>query len=147
MIEYALIASTDEWEEDPGCTEDHEHSWCEQPSYALSVTPVSLHRERRTFRMGYELVHDREYSEALYGVADVAVGDTAFLLLIEYIDGGTFGYSGYWCCAGVFSTAEEAEAARKRAEGENDTARMYRPWDGYFASLRSAEVHPMTVLS
>jgi hypothetical protein len=142
---YALIATTHEWLDSPGCSDDHEHSWCDQDSYALSVTPVSLHRARRNFpTTGYEAVNA---DSVTYDCADVAIGDTAYVVTVAYTDGGTFGYSGYWCVAGVYSTPEAAEACRKRCHGDNDTSSAYRPWDGYFASLRDCDVTPLVVLA
>lgn len=143
-VEYALITNESHWQEDPGCQEAHDHAWCEQPSYALSVSPVSIHRTRREFYDGYERVSAKD---CIYGVEDVPVGANAYVVVCAYIDGDTFGYSGYWTVAGLFADAERAEDVRKRCEGENDTDRMFRPWDGYFASLRSAEVYPLTVLA
>jgi hypothetical protein len=142
---YALTYIEDCYEEDPGCTEDHEHSWCEQPSYGLSVTLGTLHLHRRDLGGHYEVSEDSY--DTMYGVASVPIGSTAYVVVCEYIDGGTFGYSGYWCVAGVAATPEEADAIRKRCLDKNDLdVPVHRPWEGYFASLRDARVEPMTVL-
>lgn len=142
---YALTFTESYYQDDPGCTQDHEHSWCDQPSGHVNVYPRSLHRERRNLGGHYEIAPDGY--ESVYEVEDVAVGETAYLVICEYTDGGTFGYDGYWCVAGLYASAERAEETRKRCEGENDIpSRAYRPWDGYFASLGQAYVEPMVVL-
>ncbi len=140
---YALTFSETYHEDDPGCTEDHEHNWCEQPSGHVNVTVGSLHRERRDLGGHFE-VKPGSYNLS-YECEDVPIGSTAYLVIVEYTDGGTFGYDGYWTVAGLYATPEAAEACRAKCNGENDTARTYRPWDGYFASLGETRVEPMVV--
>jgi hypothetical protein len=142
---YALTFTESYYQDSPGCTEDHECSWCEQPSGHVNVEPGSLHRERRNLGGHYQIAPDGY--ESVYEVQDVPVGAMAYLVVVEYTDGGTFGYDGYWCVPGLYSTPEEAEECRKRCEAPNDVpTRALRPWDGYFASLGSARVEPMVVL-
>lgn len=120
--------------------EEGDGPWLDQGSTGVDVTLNTLHR---TPPQGcYE-----NCERALYGVEDIPVGDTAHIVLVVYEDGDTFGSSGYWCVAGIASTPESAEAIRLRCEGQNDTDRAYRPWDGYFARLTDASVVPLTVLA
>lgn len=143
---YALTFTEDSYVSSYGCSSDCDGcgGWCEQDSYTTNVHVGSLHRERRNLGGHYEITPDGY--ESVYDVEDVPVGDTAYLVICEYTDGGTFGYSGYWCVAGLYGDAERAEACRQKCESPNDTDRAYRPWDGYFASLGEARVEPMKVL-
>lgn len=125
----------------PGC--NNCGGWCEQPSGHVNVYPRSLHRSSRS-GLDYERV---SATSVTYDFEEVQSGDTAYLVIVEYTDGGTFGYDGYWTVAGVYATQEGAERAVQRAEGDNDTEVRYRAWDGYFASLRDARVEPLMVLA
>lgn len=140
-VSYALIVDEHSYVRSHGCPPSCENcgGWCERDSYGISVSPRALHKDRRDFPLtGYEEVEGTE----------IAPGETAYVVIVTYTDGDTFGYSGYWACLGVFTTAESADETRKEAEKPNEYPfdKGYRPWDGYFASLESADVYPMTVL-
>lgn len=140
---YALIAIEEEHMEDAGCQEDHTHSWCDQPSYGLSVTLTALHKARREFSRGYEEVTEKS---CYYGCADLRTGETAYVVYATYTDGDTFGYNGYWKVLGVAATPEEAEEMRQRASAGDSAGKYSLPWTHYFGHLRDIEVEVLTVL-
>lgn len=99
----------------------------------LNVYPRSLHRSNP--RVPHELI-DTE--------TDIALGAMAYVVVVTYTDGDTFGSSGYWCVEGLYASPENAKDAADGAETGGDG---YQPWDGYFARFEAAEVVPMTVLA
>lgn len=126
--------------------EDSDEPFSDQGETGVDVTLRAIHRS--PVKGGHELVSDEGGYSRLYGVEDVPAGETAYVVLVNYSDGDTFGSSGYWTIAAVCSNPQSAKNIVERCEGENDLShRAYRPWDGYFAHLNSAEVVPMTVLA
>lgn len=142
---YALTYTEDHYLRYEGCREDHDHSWCDQDSYGVTVSVGGLHKDRRDFdRTGYLEVRQDAY-DIVYAVEDVPVGGIAHVVIVTYTDGDTFGSNGYWTVGGVYASAEAAEACAARCRGANDSERAHRPWDGYFAGLDDVRVEAMTV--
>lgn len=119
---------------------DSDEPYSDQGSSGVDVTLNSIHASAPSGP------HEN-CERAIYGCESIAPGDAAYVVLVVYEDGDTFGSSGYWCVAAVCSTPESAHAVTLRCEGANDLDRpVYRPWDGYFAHLNAATVVPLTVL-
>jgi hypothetical protein len=73
----------------------------------------------------------------------------AFLVIVRYTDGGTFGCThGYWTLRGVFKTRGEAEGMAKSIRDESYEevpGQQYLAWTGYFASLEDVEIHAVVI--
>jgi hypothetical protein len=125
------------------CSPDPDDDW-DHGQYGVTVLLHDL------YPYNPECPHHQIESESyndLFGVEEVKQGEIAYVVLVIYQDGDTFGSSGYWTVPGIFSDANRAEQLVKDIEnGKAVTTKYMLPWDGYFASLSSAEVIPMVVL-
>jgi hypothetical protein len=137
---YYMTYSEQTWCEDPGDGSDEQYSWEGGSGCAVTVRNLSL-----TKPSGEYVVIDPSRYGTVYDIEQVMAGQKAYVVIVVYQDGGTFGYYCEWRAVGLYATQEAAEAVRKQCEAENDTERAYRPWDGYFASLREARVEEMTL--
>lgn len=140
---YYITAEERTWVEDPGEPDADRYDWHGGSGLDVRLTGIYA-SEPASERWGWWTASNRSY-DSVYGVEEIAAGDPAYVLVVRYRGGDTFGYSGYWTPAGVFATREAAEAARHRAEGENDTDSAYRPWDGYFESLTEARIDELVM--
>jgi hypothetical protein len=75
------------------------------------------------------------------------VGDLryAYVVVILYHTGDTFGSDGRWLIAAVKESEEAAQEVVKRVEA-NDCDQAYCPWEGYFERLDEARIERMVVL-
>lgn len=129
--------------------EGSDEPYSDQGATGVDVTLKAIHRNVPNGGP-HEVVTDEGYRRAYYGLDDIAPGNTAYVVLVNYFDGDTFGSSGYWMIAAVKATPEAAAAATKRCNsprvGSEYDFTTLRSWDGYFAGINSVEVIPMTVL-
>lgn len=110
--------------------------------YGKHVYPHSLHRTSPG-GLDVEILDDGLYGGFRYD--GVAVGATAYLVVVEYIDGDTFGFSGYWCVPCIRTNRHEAEQFLKYIE--TNQGRVFRwPWQGYFANYEGGRVEALEVL-
>lgn len=125
-----------------------EVEWGDRDCYGVSATIHSIHRSEQR-GMDVLMIDTERYGEMVYGADDVSAGSTAYVVLVHYEDGDTFGYDGYWTIAAVKASLEDAAEIERRCENPNDRATRsdggreswwLRPWDGYFAGLTSVEV-------
>lgn len=115
--------------------------WKYQGSTGLDVSIDGIYRSEMS---GWNVQAVSE-SEAVYGIDEIPVNETAYLVLVEYITGDTFGSHETWCIAAVKARHQQAEKIAQRCCGQNHTQAAYRPWDGYFEHLKSASVVPHLV--
>jgi hypothetical protein len=88
----------------------------------------------------------RDSYENVYGVDDIPAGDKAYVVVVEYTTGDTFGSDDTWCVAAIKASREDAEAAEiKCYAGNKLTERAFRPWDGYFEHLNSVRIEELEV--
>ncbi len=88
----------------------------------------------------------RDSYDDVYGVDDIPAGDKAYVVVVEYTTGDTFGSNDTWCIAAVKASREDAEEAKiKCYAGNKLTERAFRPWDGYFEHLNSAYIEELEV--
>lgn len=124
--------------------------YMDQGSSGVDVYPRTLHLSKPSGP------HEAISSERRYGgmksfpIETLSAGDSAYVVIVTYSDGDTFGSSGYWKVAAVCSTPEQAKTAEERAQipeprqiGGDD----WMPWHGYFAHLKNVETYPMVVLA
>lgn len=148
--EYFLTVSERSWISDPGEDSDDRyayrgHSECEATLRTLSLTKPNP----EDAYYNYERIADDAYGIYYPPVREVPAEGTAYVILVHYTDGDTFGSSGYWCVPALVDTQERAreivEAIQGPQEADKLTRSRWRPWDGYFAGLSSVEVHEMVV--
>ena len=94
---------------------------------------------------------------------DVVAGDSVYLVVVRYGDGDTFGHStGNYSFWGIYRCIEKAKKLKEliRADYVNNSKKIEEQikelatrdyvslydWRGYFNSLESVEIHPMTVI-
>lgn len=74
---------------------------------------------------------------------DIQPGNPAYVVLVNYQDGDTFGQNGYWSIEGVFADYKDAERRKENCEDKDE----WHPWWGFFASLNFVEIVLMPVQS
>lgn len=90
---------------------------------------------------GYRIIDTENNYQAIYGVdSNISVGEQAYVVVVKYTDGDTFGSSEYTTIVAIKKDINDAYEVVKKVNNNNDTDVTYRPWDGYFAHLNSVEV-------
>lgn len=169
-----LAGATDQWEQNSGgstswrlfdysvgraillgmyfFTYDEHTYWNSEPDYedpdrfafqgdaGLDIVLIDCYRSIPKGK-SYESVNS---DNCVYDCQDISSGGIAYVLLVNFTTGGTFGSHGAWVVAGVFASYEEANLCIKKAEGPQPDE-GYRPWDGYFESLNSIKIVEMLV--
>jgi hypothetical protein len=99
------------------------------------------------------------YGDSVVSLPGIHVGDTIYVVVVDYESGNTFGrYGGYYQILDAFTSNEDAEAlcslarAYDTAEKRNYTESLtyknkeyYASWKGYFESTNSIDIWAVTV--
>jgi hypothetical protein len=128
---------------------DESDRWAWQGgSECIDSTIKGIYYKRpESLPMGWIEVHDGR-NGATYGVGHILPRYDAYVLVVRYIDGDTFGYNGYADISGIFSTYETAKTAETLACDPDDgkfCGPVSRPWDGFFARLTGTDIHVVEV--
>lgn len=122
---------------------DYDDEW-DAGEYGMDASLIGIAREGT----GHRWEPMNEDWDFAYGADDIAPGDMAHIVFIEYTTGSTFGSEGAWAVAAVKADIEEAAKIRERCEDSNDVPDgeyKFRQWDGYFEHLNSARVESLIV--
>lgn len=124
------------------CAGQEGHEWPDHDDEHMSFTPRALYRKR-------EAVPDWlcETIELPDGIDPTT---TAFIVVVRYATGNTFGRSyGHWAIDGIYADpVAAAELARKITADEQSHGNLshgYTPWSGYFDRYETVEVHALPV--
>jgi hypothetical protein len=113
-------------------------SWPSHEDEIIEIDLLSLHRPDSKSK---KLSYDRETVYADFNPSKV---DQAYLVMVRYSDGDTFGHSsGHMYVEGVYKSKKKADKVAKSIE--KDTYKGYKAWSSYFGGLESVEVVNMSV--
>jgi len=125
--------------------EEGDGPWLHQGDYGLTV---SINKISTTQLTGWDAQQLSDYDD-IYGYDEIEPGQNAYLLVVTYTTGGTFGSHGAWTIPAVKADLQDAYTAQRLCHADNNqkrTNRMYRPWDGYFEHLESVDVTPLILV-
>lgn len=111
-----------------------DEEWSDRAPTTIEVKFHEFYRTPPTHRFFYDSVI---VDEATFN------SDEAYLAVVRYTDGDTFGYTdGSWHIVGATNSVEVAKEMLELALNNKDS---YKPWEGYFASLQRTEIERLVV--
>lgn len=127
--------------------EEGDGPWLHQGNYGLHV---SINKISKTELTGWHVQSfEADSYDDIYGYDDIQPGDNAYLVVVTYTTGGTFGSHGAWTIPAIKADLQDAYTAQRLCYADNNqkrTNRMYRPWDGYFEHIDSVDVEPLILV-
>lgn len=124
------------------CADDVGNDYPNHYDEHISFTPRALYWKREALSSWL--------CETIEVPSGVLLTTTAFLVIVRYASGNTFGRSyGRWAIDGIYAEPmAAADIARKISYDGNshgNLGRGYTPWKGYFDRFTSADVHPLAI--
>lgn len=119
-----------------GAAHDPDDEWTSYDDIDIEVKFIRLYREPPKNRFFYDSI--KLPDERMLKM------NKLFLAVVRYGKGDTFGHTnGAWYIVGIAPTWEIAQAM---LDEETAPGAKNKPWQGYFESLESTEIHPLDLV-
>lgn len=141
---YYVKAQEHTYEIDPPEPNPTNEPYMYQGSYGLILNVDYIYRTKQE---GPDITRfEKDGYDDIYGYDEIPLGNAAFMVIVKYTTGDTFGSHGAWTMPAVKADINDAYKALAKCNKPDDKNPYRRAWDGYFEHLESVEVVHSVVL-